>query len=380
MNQWPPHDSLANGTGFADPSMLQVDSSMFAQNPVNGIHFPTQHQQQHITPQQTPTPNAQQRAQTPQQYPYSVPSVIPPKRPRPGEDAVAASPGQPAVSMNMSQSQTPQQVGAFPSPFPYQQHLHAAGSSNATPSPTMQNQQFRPPSQAQRMQTVSPNPQFAQQQQAPMGMSPPPDANGRMTPQTPQFPMGNQMGGQMPNQMGGQIPGQMGAQMGMAMPSQMVGQIPGQMAGQMGGQMGQQLNPQMGAGFPGGQMPPGFNPNFTAMQGMNMAGQQGGFATPVNLSPNIAAQQAQVQREYQMKMQQAVAQQQQMANMQRQGIQQAAAMNRMMGGQQANMGTPTRPPQQVNPQLQAQAAHFIKQVQAFAQRSGRQFDPNPTLL
>lgn len=226
---------------------------------------------------------------------------------------------------------------------------------------------------------MSPNPQFAQQQQTPMGMSPPPDANGRMTPQTPQFPMGNQMAGQMQNPMAGQIPGQMGGQMGMAMPSQMVGQMQSQMAAQMAGQMGQQLNPQMAAAFPGGQIPPGFNPNFAQMQGMNMAGQQGGFATPVNLSPNIAAQQAQIQRDYQMKMQAAVAQQQQMANMQRQGLQQAA-MNRMMGGQQPTMGTPSRPPQPPNPQLQAQAQHFIKQVQAFAMRSGRPFDPNPTLL
>jgi SWI/SNF chromatin-remodeling complex subunit SWI1 len=339
--------------------MLSVDSSIFAQNPVNGISYQNHHhQQQQITPQQTHTPNPQQPAQNPQQFPYQVPSVVPSKRPRPGEDAVASSTGQPPVTMNLSRSQTPQQVGPFPSPYPYQQHLQATGSSNATPSPTMQNQQFRPPSQAQRMQTVSPNPQFPQQQQHAMSMSPPPDANGRMTPQTPQFNVGGQMQGQMPNQMGGQ--------MGMAMQNHM--------QNQMGGQMGQQVNPQIAGAFSGGQMPPGgFNPNFGGMQGMNISGQQG-FSAPVNLSPNIAAQQAEVQRQYQLKMQQ----QQQMSNMQRQSMQQAA-MNRMIGNQQPNMGTPTRPPQQVSPQQQLQQQSFINQVKAFSMRSGRHFDENISL-
>jgi SWI/SNF chromatin-remodeling complex subunit SWI1 len=250
--------------------------------------------------------------------------------------------------MNMSRSQTPQQVGAFPSPFPYQQHLQAGGSTNATPSPTMQNQQFRPPSQAQRMNTMSPNPQFAQQQQQPMGISPPPEANGRMTPQTPQFHMGNQMSMGMPNQM----------------------------VSQMQNQMGQQMNPQMAAAFPGGQMPQGFNPNFAGMQGMN---QQAGFAAQVSLPPNMAAQQAQVQRDYQIKMQQA-AQQQQVANMQRQGMQQAAAMRGIMGAQQPSMGTPTRPPQQQNPQLQAQTTAFLKRLQAFAIQAGLHFDPQPMIF
>ncbi|KAK8197127.1 uncharacterized protein BKA78DRAFT_246320 [Phyllosticta capitalensis] len=60
-------------------------------------------------------------------------------------------------------------------PNPYQ-HLHQGGSSNATPSPTMQNQQFRPPPNAQRMQTMSPHP-FPQQQG--MAMSPTPDQTSR---------------------------------------------------------------------------------------------------------------------------------------------------------------------------------------------------------
>src|ERR1700760_1407655 len=232
MNSWPAnHDPLANANGFADPQLLSVENpQMYAQNgnAVNGVAFSNQ---QPLAPQHPQTPNNQQRSQTPQQFPYAVPQVVPSKRSRPTEDGLVASPGQPPVTMNMSRSQTPQQAGAFPNTFQYQ-HLQAGGSSNATPSPTMQNQQFRPQSQAQRMQTASPNPQFAQQPQpqgqAQMSMSPTPDPNGRATPQTPQFPMGAQMTGplaQMQNQMAGQMGGaQMGAQMGMGMPGQMVAQ------------------------------------------------------------------------------------------------------------------------------------------------------------
>ncbi|KAK4549116.1 hypothetical protein LTR36_007572 [Oleoguttula mirabilis] len=91
-------------------------------------------------------------------------SVIPAKRPH---DGMSGSPHQPQPS----RSQTPsyggfpnQQTGGpqFPNaPTPYQ-HLQQPGSSTATPSPTMQNQQFRQPAQPQRMQNASPSP-FPQQ-------------------------------------------------------------------------------------------------------------------------------------------------------------------------------------------------------------------------
>jgi SWI/SNF chromatin-remodeling complex subunit SWI1 len=356
MNQWPSHDPLpnGNGNGFADPSaMIQVDNpNIFAPAFANQQH---QQQQPHHPQQQPATPNAQNRSHTPQQFPYNVPSVVPSKRPRPADEGAIASPGQPPVSMNMSRSQTPQQAGAFPSPFPYQQHLQHAGSANATPSPTMSNQQFRPgapPGQPQahhqqRMQTASPHPPHPQQQG--MSISPPPgDVNGRMTPQTPQFP---------------------GGQMGMAMP------------GQPGAPMHGQMNPQMAAaaGFvPGANMGQGFPPGF---QGMAAQGQhaQFGSAQP-NLPPNLAAQQAEVQRQYQLKLQQ---QQYHSAMQQRQRM---AGMT-PMANQQAT-STPTRPqpgqaPNPAQQMMQAQQAQqaqaFVKTVQTFMQRNNRPFETSPII-
>src|ERR1700761_7102662 len=85
---WAAHES-------ANPTLF--DTSMFnANNPP----FQNAHLQQQ-----------QQRSQTPQQFPYQVNSVVPSKRPRPGDDGIAASPRQPPSSLNLSRSQTPQQVG-----------------------------------------------------------------------------------------------------------------------------------------------------------------------------------------------------------------------------------------------------------------------------
>ncbi|KAF2666689.1 hypothetical protein BT63DRAFT_315808 [Microthyrium microscopicum] len=352
MNQWSAHESIANGNGFADPTMLSVDNpSMFAPA------FPNQ--MPHGQPQQQPaTPNnAQPRSQTPQQYPYSVAAIVPSKRPR--DDGAVASPGQPPATMNISRSQTPQQVGAYPSPFPYQQHLQPAGSSNATPSPTMSNQQFRAPPPQQRMQTVSPNPtQFPPQQG--MSISPPPDANGRATPQTPHFPMG---AGQMPGPMG-PMPGQM------PMPSQMMQNRPNS---QMGG-----------ASFgPGGNMNQNFNPNFQGAAGMNMPGAPGQFAAQGNLTENLQRQLATVQNQHAMKLQH---QQQQMLQHRQQQMQ-AANMNSMIPGQHPGMATPTRPPQNQVPQnnqvqqaqQMAQVQQFLSTINAFMGRQGQPFDHRPLI-
>lgn len=81
-----------------------------------------------------------------------------------------ASPRQAPGALPSSRSQTPQQApygGAFhgningshpmQAPTPYQ-HLQHGGSSNASPSPVMQDQHFNPQAMPQRMQTVSPSP------------------------------------------------------------------------------------------------------------------------------------------------------------------------------------------------------------------------------
>ncbi|KAF2400010.1 hypothetical protein EJ06DRAFT_562355 [Trichodelitschia bisporula] len=366
MNAWP-HDNLSTTNGFPDAASNIIDPTMFN----TAVPFPN------APLHQTPQP---QRSQTPH-YPYQVNQVIPSKRPRPSDDGLAGSPRLPPTSLNNSRSQTPHQQsypGGFPATqapsMPYQ-HLQG-GSTTATPSPTLQNQQFRPP--PQRVQTVSPNPGFQQ----PV-MSPPPDANGRVqTPQNMNFPMGAQMnpamGGHMAGMPTGQMgPGQMSSQMGGQMPMGQQGQ--GQM-GQMPPQMGQmpgQMPPQMSPGqMPQGQMPmQGHMGTPNMMTPMNQQQFYGNFnngnpmnyAPQVQLNPGLAQRQAETQRAYQIKMMQ---QQQQM----RQG-------QPMMAPQM----TPTRPQGQMNPNAAAAAANqkansemaFLKNVSNLMQANGRPFDPNP---
>jgi SWI/SNF chromatin-remodeling complex subunit SWI1 len=84
---------------------------------------------------------------------FQTRQMIPSKRPR--EDSLSRS--QTPAQQSQYSFQGSQQGGVqplqVPSPF---QHLHQGGSANATPSPTLQNQQFRPGMPPQRMQTVSP--------------------------------------------------------------------------------------------------------------------------------------------------------------------------------------------------------------------------------
>ena len=231
----------------------------------------------------------------------------------------------------------------------------------------MQSQQFRPAQPAQRMQTMSPNPQYPQQ---PIGMSPPPDANGRVTAQAPQFnltpQMQAQMHGQMPAPMGGgQMPGQINPQMAMAMPGQMVGQMAPQMA------------PQMNPSFvPGGGMQNNYNPAYANMPGMAMQAPQGYSQAQANLVAH-----AEAQRMHHMKLQQQHHAQQlamQRARMQQQG------MNPMAANQQPNMVAQPRMPQQGARTANAAHSpppHFLSGWSgSYMQRLGKPFNPSPVVF
>jgi SWI/SNF chromatin-remodeling complex subunit SWI1 len=343
-----------NMNGFADATAFDASYMFNNNNNNNNPQFQNaQYQQQQAALQQQ---QQQQRSQTPQ-FPY-VNSVVPSKRPR--EDGVAASPRQTPSNINLSRSQTPQQAGypvgfqgsqqgqQLQAPNPYQHLQQQHGSANATPSPTLSNQQFRPPTQ----QRNSPNPHFPQAQQQQPGLGTP-DANGRVgTPQNAQF-----MAGQMNNPMGGQMmPSQMGG--GNFMPSQQP--------------MPQGYNNQNFGGG-GGGMP-------------NMSGGQMPYsAAQVQLTPNLAQQQAEAHRLYRLKQMQ---QQQQMQQNRARQQQQAAAMNPMMAGQHPNVQTPTRPQVQPSGNMQGQQMQnqqqrmmeeqkFLQNVHKFMTGGGRQFNPQP---
>ncbi|MCJ1350370.1 MAG: hypothetical protein MMC33_000351 [Icmadophila ericetorum] len=99
---------------------------------------------------------------------YQTQSIVPSKRPRPRDDGFGTSPRQAPGALPSSRSQTPQQTpyGNFqpnvnggpplqaPTPF---QHLQHGPSSNASPSPVMQDHHFNQ-GIPQRMQTASPSP------------------------------------------------------------------------------------------------------------------------------------------------------------------------------------------------------------------------------
>ena len=210
MNQWGngqtsqmfPHQTAT--PAHLNPQMYsnlgnggQFDLSQFTQGLQNG------------SATSTPTPSFPSQT-------FQPGSVIPAKRPH---DGMSGSP----VQAQHSRSQTPNFGGAFPNqqggqqfPNPYA-HLQQSGSSNATPSPTMQNQQFRPPTQQQqRMQNASPS---AFQQQGNFGnqMSPVNQQNSAQPTSMPQNQMaqmaqqyamnnGNTMGmSGMANSMQGQM-------------------------------------------------------------------------------------------------------------------------------------------------------------------------------
>ncbi|KAF2838560.1 hypothetical protein M501DRAFT_1004323 [Patellaria atrata CBS 101060] len=332
MNNWPENGIYNNAIHDPNPHTLDP-SSIFNSNNVdiNQLQNAQFQQQQRMN-------NGIARNTSPA-FPnqsYQVNPVIPSKRARPSEDGISASPRQAPGTLNQSRSQTPQsmgyggfqggQHGAQPlqAQTPYQ-HLHQGGSANATPSPTMQNQQFRQPGPAQRVNTVSPSP-FPQPQQN-FGMSPQGDPNSRMgTPQN------------------------------------------------------SGMGPMAGMNFmPGGQMPQGFNQNPGFPMGMSPAGMT---AQGVQLPPNLAARQAEQQRRYQMQMlsqQHALA-----ANQQRQ---QAAGMNPMHMAAAAQQMNPAMAAQAMRAQQGASMAqssaksheHFVKQVATLMHQHGLPFNPNPVV-
>ena len=167
-----------NGGAFngpIDPAATMLDPSMaFLQNPA-GLDLTAFPQ-----PGPSPAPQALQNGAARNASPaafqnpaYQVPSVVPSKRPRPREDGgLAASPHQAPGGLPGSRSQTPLQVPYQGQAFPNAQHApqsfpqastyghlqQQGGSANASPSPVMPSQQFRPPGPPQRVQTASPSP------------------------------------------------------------------------------------------------------------------------------------------------------------------------------------------------------------------------------
>jgi SWI/SNF chromatin-remodeling complex subunit SWI1 len=149
VTTWPENltnNGIYNNIADATPDTSLIDPSMFGANNIDLNQLQN-------------NPQFQARLQNGAvRNPYQVSSMVPSKRSR--EDSTGAS---------LSRSQTPAQQGQYgfqgnqhsgvqplqvPPPF---QHLQQGGSANATPSPTLQNQQhFRPGGAPQRVQTVSP--------------------------------------------------------------------------------------------------------------------------------------------------------------------------------------------------------------------------------
>ena len=227
---------------------------------------------------QTGTPQPGQQFANPQQQQTFTPgSVVPAKRPH---DGMSGSPQQQQPPQH-SRSQTPSFApGGFPNPqfpnapTPLQRFQQQPGSNNATPSPTMSNQQFQPPQPGQqpRMNNASPFP--GQQPNFGNQMSPAPNGNN-MQQQANMAQFGGQYGMNPAMAMGG-MPNAMAAQMGMGgnvqpnaqrayqmklMAHQQQLRASGmmqqqqRMGGQPGGGQPQQMNNFGGGQFGGGQQP-----------------------------------------------------------------------------------------------------------------------------
>ncbi|MCJ1224098.1 hypothetical protein MMC12_000741 [Toensbergia leucococca] len=159
------HSGLSNDNGAFNPSL---DPSMaFMQIPTSAPFDFNQLQNQQLQ-QRMHNGNVRNGSPAFQNPMYQTHAVVPSKRPRPREDSMGASPRQPTGALPTSRSQTPQQVPypgfqgstnggqQFQAPTAYQ-HLQHTGS-NASSSPTMQNQNFNSQSVPQRVQTISPSP------------------------------------------------------------------------------------------------------------------------------------------------------------------------------------------------------------------------------
>ncbi|KAL8681286.1 MAG: hypothetical protein Q9186_002597 [Xanthomendoza sp. 1 TL-2023] len=137
---------------------------------------------------------------------YQTQPSIPTKRPRPQrEDSIGASPRQAPGMPPPSRSQTPQQgpysgfqaavngTPNFQAPNPY--HRFSNAGSNASLSPSMQNQQFNPQVPPSRVQTVSPSPFSPGGPAFSSQASPPPQSEQASRVATPQNGAANFMQG-----------------------------------------------------------------------------------------------------------------------------------------------------------------------------------------
>ncbi|KXT16423.1 hypothetical protein AC579_5116 [Pseudocercospora musae] len=98
----------------------------------------------------------------PQAQTFNLQPTVPQKRQHDGSGMSASPPPQsrsqtPAYGNSSSNTNNTTNNTNFAAPTPYQHLQQPPGSNNATPSPTMQNQQFRPPSQQPRI-AASPSP------------------------------------------------------------------------------------------------------------------------------------------------------------------------------------------------------------------------------
>lgn len=283
---------------------------------------------------------------------FNPASVVPAKRPH---DGMSGSPTQqqPQQLPPGSRSQTPQ-YNSFPgqqssapqfpnAPTPYS-HLQQPGSNNATPSPTMSSQSFRPPppqqtgSQAQQAATQGQQ-QTTQQQQRLNTASPSP---------FPQHQSSN-YNGQMP-----QMPNTPTSQNSMQQPGQSNSFTPQQNFGMAG---------------PGMSMPS----NMQAMQ-MRMN--------------NMGGMSQEQQRAYQMQM---MAKQQQMRAVASAQPQRAGAPAGQMpsmasfpgqqppGGNMVNGGPNYQQLQYQQQQHATKRAGLFRQLASHANQQGRQFNPTPSI-
>jgi SWI/SNF chromatin-remodeling complex subunit SWI1 len=338
-------NGMSNNTNTLHPHQLNMNQNFdvngYGISNTGGTGMP----QNHTPPQGQPF----------QQPSFNPASVVPAKRPH---DGMSGSPtgGQPQQLPPGSRAQTPSSYNQFQggqqpnmsqfanAPTPYQ-HLQQPGSNNATPSPTMQNQPFRPPSQ--QPQLSQPQSQQQQQQQGQQ-----PRINTASPSPFPQQQMnyGNQMSpvSATPNQQN----------------------MMQQQQGQMGG------FPQQGYGMAGQGM------SAQAMQSMQMR------------MPNATANMTPEQRAYQMQL---MAKQQQMRAAGMMPARNVAApqpgqmnqMNNFAGQQQAASqvpngmaGNPTglTPQQQQHRQMHNQKRQQLLQtLTQMAQQQGRPFNPLPTI-
>ncbi|KAL8971121.1 MAG: hypothetical protein Q9197_003443 [Variospora fuerteventurae] len=181
---------LPNGNGSfnpsADPSAFMQMNSATATFDYNGMQNQQYQQRLHNG---SDLRNGSPAFQNPM---YQTQPAIPMKRPRPREDSIGASPRQAPGMLPPSRSQTPQQgsysgfhgasngTQPFQTPNPY--HRFSNAGSNASLSPSIQNQQFNLQPPPSRVQTVSPAPFSPAAQNFGSQASPPPhpEHNGRV--------------------------------------------------------------------------------------------------------------------------------------------------------------------------------------------------------